>query len=79
MDLSEGSWKSWTASPPEEVLQPKESYEGVGLPIKKSVNGYAKEKVHELRDPALLIDKRGVYLYYSVAGESGIAVAKLIE
>ncbi len=79
VDLSEGSWKSWTASPPEEVLQPKESYEGVGLPIKKSVNGYAKEKVHELRDPALLIDKRGVYLYYSVAGESGIAVAKLIE
>lgn len=79
VDLSDGTWKSWTASPPEEVLRPEKPYEGAGLPIKKSVNGFAKEKVHELRDPGLLIDNNDVYLYYSVAGESGIAVAKLVK
>lgn len=77
--LSEGTWKNWKASAPKEVLKPTLSYEGADLPIKKSVNGFAKNRVHELRDPAILIDNAEVYLYYSVAGESGIAVAQAVE
>lgn len=75
--LSEGSWKNWKASDPKEILKPEMDYEGVDLPIKESVKGFSKNPVHELRDPAILIDNDDVYLYYSVSGEFGIAVAKL--
>ena len=33
--------------------------------------------VNELRDPALLLDEGRIYLFYAVAGESGIAVAEI--
>lgn len=77
VNLSEGTWENWKASVQEEVLKPEMDYEGVNLPIQESVNGFSKEPVHELRDPAIFIDKNDVYLYYSIAGEFGIAVAKL--
>lgn len=79
INLSEGSWKTWKPGIQEELLKSETSYEGAELPIKKSVNGFAKKQLHELRDPAILIDNTNVYLYYSVAGESGIAVAKAID
>ncbi|MEW4923960.1 hypothetical protein [Algibacter sp. 2305UL17-15] len=75
----EGSWNDWKVSAPEEVLKPEIDYEGAELPIQKSVNGYTKKRLHELRDPAILIDKKEVYLYYSVAGEWGIGVAKRVS
>jgi len=74
-----GTWNDWKINIPEEVLKPERAYEGAELPIQKSVNGYAKTRLHELRDPAILIDDNEVYLYYSVAGESGIGVAKRIR
>lgn len=77
VNLSDGDWKSWKTSSPTEVLKSEMDYEGAQLPIKKSVKGFARKEVHELRDPAILIDKKDVYLYYSVAGEAGIGVAKL--
>lgn len=77
VNLSEGDWKSWKAGPVSEVLKSEMAYEGAELPIKKSVKGFAKNRVHELRDPAIFIDNNDVYLYYSVAGEAGIAVAKM--
>ncbi len=76
VDLDDGSWMDWNASEPIEILKPEMDYEGVNLPIGKSEEGSAREKVHQLRDPGLLIDETGTYLYYSVAGEFGIAVAK---
>ena len=33
--------------------------------------------MHELRDPAIFRDGAKTYLLYSVAGESGIAIAEL--
>lgn len=77
VNLAKGTWKNWKASEPQEVLKPETEYEGALLPIEKSANGFAKGPVHQLRDPAVLIDNNNAYLYYSVAGESGIAVAKL--
>jgi hypothetical protein len=72
----QGPWRGWVAGPPEEVLRPEEPYEGVELPILTSTGGVALSPVHELRDPALLVEDRAQYLYYSVAGEQGIAVAQ---
>ncbi|CAH8284104.1 hypothetical protein EV196_103322 [Mariniflexile fucanivorans] len=77
VNLSDGIWKNWKASAQEEVLKPEMDYEGVKLPIQESVSGFSKVPVHELRDPAIFIDKNDVYLYYSISGEFGIAVAKL--
>lgn len=79
VNLSEGSWKSWKAGEPNEILKPEMDYEGVNLPVQKSENGFSRNPVHEVRDPAILIDQGDVYLYYSISGEFGIAVAKLKE
>jgi len=77
VNLANGSYKDWTSSAPKEILKPEMDYEGVNLPIKKSVKGFSRKPLHELRDPAIFIDNNDVYLYYSVSGEFGIAVAKL--
>ena len=79
VNLAEGAWKSWKANGVKEVLKPEMDYEGVNLPIEKSVKGFSRKPLHELRDPAILIDNEDVYLYYSVSGEFGIGVAKLMK
>ncbi len=76
VDLHEKTWLNWKASEPQEVLRPSTDYEGVDFPVFVSKGGTARNKVHQLRDPAILVDDSGSYLYYSVAGEFGIAVAK---
>lgn len=71
-------WNAWRAGPVEEVLKPELDYEGITLPLKKSVAGAASGPENALRDPALFTDRDGrVYLLYSVAGESGIGIAEL--
>jgi hypothetical protein len=73
-----GDWKQWRASSPEEVLRPETEYEGAGLPLKESKPGAVKGRENALRDPAIFVNDDGeAYLLYSVAGESGIAIAKL--
>jgi len=73
-----GDWKQWRASPPEEVLRPETAYEGANLPLHESKAGAVKGRENALRDPAIFVDEDAeAYLLYSVAGESGIAIAKL--
>jgi hypothetical protein len=74
-----GDWTSWVASPPEVVLEPETSWEGVDLPLAPSVRGAINERVHQLRDPAIYCEGDETYLLYCVAGESGIAIARLVE
>jgi hypothetical protein len=76
IELSE-DWNNWTASEPVEVLRPEMDYEGVNLPIEPSRRGYIDERVHQLRDPAIYREGDAIYLLYSVAGESGIAIAEV--
>ncbi len=59
-----------------EVLAPAESYEGVDLPISRSRSGSTR-RARQLRDPAVLEDEGRLYLFYSLAGESGIGLAEL--
>lgn len=76
------NWPSWTPSPPRRILKPEKSYEGVNLfarffPVKPSKPGSAKKRVRQLRDPAIYREDSQYYLLYSIAGESGIAMAEL--
>ncbi len=73
----DGNWKSWTASKPFEVLRPETEYEGIAYPIQPSKKG-GGIKVQQLRDPGIFHDIDGQsYLLYSVAGEMGLAIAKI--
>lgn len=73
----DGEWTTWTPSEPESVLAPEESWEGAELPLRSSVRGQVTTPVRELRDPAIFAEDGRVWLLYTVAGESGIAIAEL--
>jgi len=70
-------WRHWRATPAVTVLQPETTYEGSALPLRPSVRGAAFEPVRELRDPALFEEDGRLFLLYAVAGERGIAIARV--
>ncbi len=76
IDLTD-DWMNWSASEPVEVLRPEFDWEGADLPIEPSRGGYIDVRVHQLRDPAIYQEDGRTYLLYSVAGESGIAIAEV--
>ena len=76
IELTE-DWQEWTATEPVEVLRPEFDYEGANLPNELSRRGYIDVRVNQLRDPAIYQEGDNTYLLYSVAGESGIAVAEI--
>ncbi len=72
-----GDWAEWTAEPIREVLAPELTYEGIEYPSTPSKVGFAAG-VRQLRDPCLFQDADGKnYLFYSIAGETGIAGAEI--
>jgi hypothetical protein len=75
VELSD-DWEQWRASKPVEVMRPEKKYEGVNNPIKPSKKGKGVN-VHQLRDPYLFEDNGRQYLFYSIAGEMGIAMAEI--
>lgn len=70
-----GDWKTWQDSTPLEVIKPEKDYEGISYP-KTSQFGPAI-KVQQLRDPCIFQDEGHTYLFYTIAGEMGIAMAEL--
>jgi hypothetical protein len=72
-DMSE-----WRESPSETVIEPDADYEGADLPLEPSVRGWSRDRVRQLRDPAIFEEDGRVYLLYSVAGEAGIAIASVM-
>jgi len=78
IDLSE-DWLSWTASPPVEILRPEHPWEGADAPLVPSIRSVAYGHVNQLRDPAVYEESGRTYLLYAVAGESGIAIAEILE
>ena len=75
---SDSGWQDWALSPPVEVLAPETAYEGASLLVEASASGAVKVPVRQLRDPAVHVDEDGrAYLLYSVAGEQGIAIARI--
>lgn len=71
------SWLDWQESSARSVLTVQELYEGADLPLEPSKRGAIHQRAHQLRDPAIFVDEGQIYLLYSVAGESGIALARL--
>lgn len=76
IDMS-GNWQTWRATPATPVLHPEEDYEGAALPVTASQRGAAIGRERALRDPAVYEEDGMLYLLYSIAGESGIALATL--
>lgn len=59
-----------------ELLAPETTYEGADLPINASAVGEETGPVHALRDPYVFVDGATTWLFYAVAGEYGIGVAR---
>ncbi len=72
-----GDWTTWEIAPPIELLAPALGWEGADLPVQLSAAGPAYEPRHELRDPAVYWEGDRGYLCYSIAGEQGLAIARL--
>ena len=80
-------WTAWEVVGLKELLRPEYHYEGANQPLVPSEGGRPKvgggdvstAQVNELRDPAYFADPVSgrEFLYYSAAGEYGIAVAEL--
>jgi hypothetical protein len=70
-------WHEWSASEPTEVLGPERSFEGGDLPLGVSQPDDAPGPVRQLRDPCIYREGKHMYLVYSIAGESGLAIAEL--
>ena len=70
-------WMAWQASAPTEVLRPEYPWEGSKEPLAASIRGAIKIPVNQLRDPAIFEEDGRVFLLYTVAGESGIAIAEV--
>jgi hypothetical protein len=72
-------WWAWRASGLVTVLSPERAYEGADLALEVSQPDEAQGRVRQLRDPAIFRENRSTYLLYSIAGESGLAIAELRE
>lgn len=76
IDLS-GDWEGWRETDATEVLRPETDWEGADAPLEPSIRSVAYGHVNQLRDPAIYVEDDDIYLLYAVAGESGIAIARL--
>jgi hypothetical protein len=74
-----GDWSGWRGSDPVTVLSPERDYEGADRPLETSRPDEPQGRVRQLRDPAIFREEGKTYLLYSVAGESGLAIAELRE
>jgi hypothetical protein len=67
----------WHAGPIEDVLSPERDWEGADLTSHPSSPGPSTKPENAVRDPAIFAEDDRTYLLYSVAGETGIAIAIL--
>ncbi|MFW5803307.1 MAG: hypothetical protein ACOCWJ_05255 [Verrucomicrobiota bacterium] len=72
-----GDWRDWQPAGLTELLAPEMPWEGAAHPVKPSRFGPATG-VRQLRDPCIFADNGRLYLYYSIAGEEGIAGAQIV-
>jgi len=70
-------WKQWKPGQAQECLASKEKWEGADLPLAAGRIGAENKPIHALRDPAVFQENGKTYLLYSIAGESGIAIAEV--
>ena len=71
-------WTQWKPTAAREFLKPELPWEGADLPLKATHIGALEGPENALRDPAVFQEGGKTYLLYSVAGESGIAIAEIV-
>ena len=76
IDLTK-DWNNWRQIDHGVILRPETSYEGADEPLVASIRSTAYGQVNQLRDPAILEDDGKIWLLYAIAGESGIALARV--
>jgi len=76
IDLSK-DWLQWEVIDTVDVIRPVKIWEGANLSLKPSQRGAIEVPVNQLRDPTIYKENGKIWLLYSVAGESGIAIASL--
>jgi len=72
-----GSCETWKPEATQLLLRPETSWEGAGLPVTPSYRSAVNIRVNQLRDPAIFEEDGATYLLYAIAGEAGIALARL--
>ena len=71
-------WAKWVLSKPIAVIQPETDYEGIQYPLKASSGGVAPKVARELRDPYVFEEDGRYFLFYTISGEAGIAMAEIV-
>ncbi len=72
-----GDWRDWRTEGETTVLEPEASWEGADLPLHASERGQVMAPVRQLRDPCIFEDEGALHLVYAIAGEQGLAMARL--
>ncbi len=67
----------WSKQGTQEVIGPELSYEGADVDLDDSNQRGPADRRRELRDPYAFETNKTKYLFYAVAGESGIGVSKI--
>ena len=74
---ADGDWSRWSVQEVQEVLRPECDWEGADQPLTASQVGMVTTRVNQLRDTAFYREDGVTYLAYSIAGEAGLALARL--
>ena len=72
-----GDWRGWRTEGETTVLEPETAWEGAELPLHASERGQVMEPVRQVRDPCIFEDGEVLRLVYAIAGEQGLAMARL--
>ena len=70
-------WMDWKESARRWCWNRRWTMRGADLPLAPSQRGLTEVRVRQLRDPGIFEENGETYLLYSVAGEAGIAIARL--
>ena len=73
----EAEWRQWKLGETDELHRAQKPWEGADLIPRASEYGAVKQRVNQLRDPAIFEEDGRIYLLYAIAGEQGIAIGEL--
>ena len=73
----EPDWRHWKLVETRELHRAQKPWEGADMMPQASEYGAVKQRVNQLRDPAIFVEDGKIYLLYAIAGEQGIAIGEL--
>ena len=73
----EAEWRQWKFVETHELHRAQKPWEGADMMPRASEYGAVRQRVNQLRDPAIFVEDGAIYLLYAIAGEQGIAIGEL--